>query len=79
MGELSPTSADNLEPSVSVWGIKFQFCRELTGTPPIESDSPDCKISEQRSPDLGEKQNLNRCAGTIPPRAGDAIFIRDST
>ena len=29
----------------------------------------------KRGPDLGEKQNLNRRAGAIPPWTGDTVFI----
>src|ERR1700679_1090282 len=33
VGDLSPTSTNDLKPSVSVGGVKFEFCRKLMGSP----------------------------------------------
>jgi hypothetical protein len=40
VGEFSPTSTDDLEPSVSVWGIEFEFGGELMGSPRVQVSYP---------------------------------------
>ena len=69
MGEFPPPSTDDLEPSISVWGIEFEFGRELMGSPRVRFSFPTSwERGKWRLPERKAKLESSRQSHTTTDR-----------